>query len=186
MTLSLPEPFTLALDLRSGAMQPYTTHVQRRASDLRGAFSDAEALDRLIEGGDPLIYEVLQFDIPEETGQLVSCTTVLHPGSVGDEYYMTKGHYHSVRETAEVYLGLSGQGYLLLMTEEGDCDAKPMGPGTLAYVPPCWAHRSVNTGTEPYVSLAVYPADAGHDYEAIEQLGFKQRVLRGINKPVVQ
>jgi len=48
-----------------------------------------------------------------------------------------------------------------------------MGPGTLAYVPPRWAHRSVNSGDHPYVTLAVYPAQAGHDYLAIEESGLR-------------
>jgi glucose-6-phosphate isomerase len=53
-----------------------------------------------------------------------------------------------------------------------------MGPGTVAYVPPNWAHRTVNTGEEPFVFFAVYPGQAGHDYGTIEKTGFPQRVLR--------
>jgi glucose-6-phosphate isomerase len=182
---ALPEPFALLLDAASGRLDPHTTRIQRRASDLRGAFADAAALDRLIEAGDPPLYEVLQYDVPEETGQLICCTTVLQPGTVGDEYYMTRGHYHAVRETAEVYLGLSGQGLLLLRTEDGRASAQQLAPGTVAYVPPCWAHRSVNTGTEPLVFLAVYPGQAGHDYAAIDQTGFGRRVLRTADGPVL-
>jgi glucose-6-phosphate isomerase len=182
---ALPEPFALLLDLRSGRLDPHTTRIQRRASDLRGAFADAAALDRLIEVGDPLLYEVLQYDVPEEAGQLICCTTVLQPGTVGDEYYMTKGHYHAARETAEVYLGLSGQGLLLLRTEDGRASTQQLAPGTVAYVPPYWAHRTVNTGTEPLVFLAVYPGQAGHDYAAIEQTGFGQRVLRTADGPAL-
>ncbi len=99
---------------------------------------------------------------------------------------MTKGHFHSVRDTGEVYLGLSGHGYLLLMTEEGGRSASPMGPGTVAYVPPYWAHRTVNTGDEPFVFFAVYPGQAGHDYGTIEQSGFAQRVLRTPEGPVLR
>ena len=47
-----------------------------------------------------------------------------------------------------------------------------MRPGTVAYVAPCWAHRTVNTGSEPFVFLAVYHGDAGHDYGTIETEGF--------------
>jgi glucose-6-phosphate isomerase len=185
MSRALPEPFALLLDLQSGRLDPHTSRVERRASDLRGAFADAAALDRLIGAGDPVLYQVLQYDVPEETGQLICCTTVLQPGTVGDEYYMTKGHYHAVRETAEVYLGLSGHGWLLLRAEDGDTSAQQLGPGTVAYVPPCWAHRTVNTGADPLVFLAVYPGQAGHDYAAIEQTGFGQRVLRTAGGPVL-
>jgi len=176
-------PFALTVDFRSGELEPHTTRTERRASDLRGYFDDVAALDRLAEDGNPLVYEVLQYDVPEEVGQLICCTTVLHPGTVGDEYFMTKGHYHSVRATGEVYIGLSGQGYLLLMTEDGDSAATPMEHGTVAYVPPHWAHRTVNTGDEPFVFFAVYPGQAGHDYGSIEKTGFAQRLLRTSQGP---
>jgi glucose-6-phosphate isomerase len=52
-----------------------------------------------------------------------------------------------------------------------------MEPGTVAYVPPRWAHRTVNTGDETFVFFAVYHGDAGHDYGTIETEGFPQRVL---------
>lgn len=178
-------PFSLLLDLRSGRLDPHTSRTERRASDLRGAFADAGALEALIAGGDPVLYEVRQYDVPQDTCQLTCCTTVLQPGTVGHEYYMTKGHYHAVRETAEIYVGLSGQG-LLLRTEDGQSSAQPMRPGTVAYVPPCWAHRSVNAGAEPLVFLAVYPAQAGHDYGAIEGTGFGQRVLSTAAGPALR
>jgi len=46
------------------------------------------------------------------------------------------------------------------------------------YVPPFWAHRSVNTGDEPLISFCVYPADAGHNYGDIEKQGFPQKITR--------
>jgi glucose-6-phosphate isomerase len=153
---------------------------------MKGAYGDLATCEDMVEAGDPLVYEVLQYDVPEEVGQLICCTTVLHPGTVGDEYFMTKGHYHSVRATGEVYLGVSGHGYLLLMTEEGGHSALLMGPGTVAYVPPYWAHRTVNTGEEPFAFLAVYPGQAGHDYGTIEHSGFAQRVLRTAQGPVLR
>jgi glucose-6-phosphate isomerase len=178
-------PFALMLDFGSGALEPHTSRTERRLSDLRGAFLNGLALEALVQDGDPIVYEVLQYDVPEETGQLICCTTVVHPGTVADEYFMTKGHYHAVRGTAEVYLGLKGQGYLLLMTEKGDSSAVLMSPGTVAYVPPYWAHRTVNTGEEPFVFFAVYPGQAGHDYGTIERTGFARRVLRSTAGPVL-
>jgi glucose-6-phosphate isomerase len=186
MTTTPLDPFALMLDFRSGALEPYTSRIERHLSDMSGAYADPDSLKYLVEEGDPLVYEVLQYDVPQQVGHLICCTTVLHPGTVGDEYFMTKGHYHSVRDTGEVYLGLSGRGYLLLMTEEGGHSASPMGPGTVAYVPPYWAHRTVNTGEEPFVFFAVYPGQAGHDYGTIEQSGFVQRVLRTAEGPVLR
>jgi glucose-6-phosphate isomerase len=153
---------------------------------MEGAYADTAALAELVEAaGDPVVYAVEQRDVPEEVGQLVCCTTVLNPGIVGDEYFMTKGHYHAVRETGEIYLGLSGKGRVLLQTEDGEARVLPLERETVAYVPPCWAHRTVNVGEEPLVFFAVYPGQAGHDYGAIEASGFSQRVVRTPSGPAV-
>jgi glucose-6-phosphate isomerase len=179
------EPFALVLTLESGRLEPHTSRIERRASAMEGAYADATALEQLIEEGDPVVYEVQQRDLPEEVGQLVCCTTTVNAGTVGDEYFMTKGHYHAVRETAEIYLGLSGEGRLLLQTEVGETSVLRLDRGTVAYVPPSWAHRTVNVGNDPLVFFAVYPGQAGHDYEAIEASGFARRVFRTASGPVV-
>jgi glucose-6-phosphate isomerase len=53
-----------------------------------------------------------------------------------------------------------------------------MTEGVIGYIPPGWAHRSVNTGDEPYSFLAVYPGSAGHDYGWVLDHGMGSRVLR--------
>jgi glucose-6-phosphate isomerase len=58
-----------------------------------------------------------------------------------------------------------------------------MEPGTIGYIPPGWAHRSVNTGSEAYSFLAVYPGGAGHDYGWVLQHGMGQRVFEGGDGP---
>lgn len=170
-------PFSAVVEAATGRLDPATSTIERHLSDMRGFYGDADAEARLLAGGDPVVYEVFQYDVTEATGELFVCTTVLRPGRVGDEYFMTKGHYHQVRDRAEVYFGLKGHGMLLLQTEEGAFTATEMGPGTVAYVPPCWGHRTVNTGDEDFVFLAVYPGDAGHDYGSIETTGFARRVV---------
>jgi len=177
-------PFALKLDFESGTLGGHTTRIERRVSALGGAYADVRALNALVAAGDPLVYEVEQRDVPEEVGQLICCTTVIQPGVVGEEYFMTKGHYHAERETGEVYLGLSGNGYLLLQSGDETAELE-MKRGTVAYVPPGWAHRTVNTGETPFVFFAVYPGQAGHDYSAIEQSGFARRVLRTPEGPIV-
>jgi glucose-6-phosphate isomerase, archaeal len=178
------EPFALALDLATGKLAPHTSHIVRRVSDMRGLYAAVEAEERLAAAHNPNVYEVLQYDVPADNGQLVCCTTVIEPGLVGAEYFMTKGHFHEKRETGEVYLGLSGRGYLLMFVD-GRAAELEMRPGTLAYVPPFWAHRTLNVGDDAFSFLAVYPADAGHDYAAIEETGFPRRVLRSSSGPVV-
>ncbi|MDR7416280.1 MAG: glucose-6-phosphate isomerase family protein [Armatimonadota bacterium] len=164
---------------------PNTVRTVRRASDLRGLFADAPSLEALVRAGDPVVYETYEPPIPDGPGHLRYGLTVLHPGRVGREYFMTRGHFHLRRETAEVYVPLRGRGVLVLQDEGGRCRVEGLHPGTVVYVPPGWAHRSVNTGPEPLVFLYVYPADAGHDYETVARTGFRVRVLAENGQPQV-
>ncbi len=177
---SLMDPFSVALDLEQGALLDAKSHLVRRASDMRGYYADEAALAALVARGDPVHYEVFEVPVPQQPGHLMYCISKLLPGRVGDEFWMTKGHYHQVLGTAEIYLCLSGEGLMLMKTAEGRCASEPMRRGRMVYVPPCWAHRSINTGGEPLVSFCVYPAEAGHNYGDIATEGFPQRAfLRG-------
>jgi glucose-6-phosphate isomerase len=127
-------------------------------------------------------YEVFEVKLPEEPGQLKFCISTTYAGTVGGECFMTKGHYHAVPGTAEVYLCLRGEGYMLMKLSNGESACERFLPGRLCYVPPYWAHRTVNTGAEPLSSLCVYPAEAGHNYGDIEKEGFPLRVFRRSGK----
>ena len=175
---NLVSPFGIDFDLAAGVMKCPDKHLVRRASDMRGYYSDAEALEGIIQSGDPLHYETFEKELPEEYGHLLFCISKLEPGSVGGECFMTKGHYHTVIETAEIYLCLRGEGYMVMKTTDGEFAAERMQPGRMVYVPPCWAHRSVNTGDESLISLCIYPAEAGHNYGDIESEGFPKRVVK--------
>jgi glucose-6-phosphate isomerase len=176
---TLFSPFGTDIDLAAGDMKEPDRKIERRASSMRGHYRDAEALEMLIrDGGDPLHYEVLEKDIPERYGHLRIAISKLQPGDVAGECFMTKGHYHEAAETSEIYLCLRGTGYMLLKTEDGRCEALDMRPNRLVYVPPYWAHRSINTGKEPLVSLCIYPGEAGHNYGDIERQGFPKRIFK--------
>ena len=175
---SLIEPFAVQFDLAEGIMENPDDHVARKASDMRGYYADESALERLIVQGDPLHYETFESSVPEEYGQVKFCISKLYAGLVGDECFMTKGHYHSVLEAGEIYLCLKGQGLLLMKTSDGQCRWETFSPGRLVYAPPYWAHRSINTGDEPLISLCAYPGDAGHNYGDIRQDGFPKRVFK--------
>jgi glucose-6-phosphate isomerase len=99
---------------------------------------------------------------------------------------MTKGHYHTRVETGEIYLCLRGEGFMMMKTADGQCRWEPMVRGRMVYVPPYWAHRSINTGSEPLVSFCVYPGDAGHNYGDIATEGFPKRVFRRDGRIAIQ
>jgi glucose-6-phosphate isomerase len=181
------QPFAVDVDMADGVMDECDRVITRRASDMLGYYADDRALRRLVrEEADPVHYEVFEKTVPAEYGHLAVCISKLYPGVVGEECFMTKGHYHADPGTAEVYLGIRGRGYILIKNPAAACILQPIERGRFIYVPPHWAHRSVNTGTEPLVSLCVYPAQAGHNYGDIERDGFPRRVYVRNDKEVVE
>ena len=155
-------------------------HIERRLSAMNGQFLDQPAYQAMLAREDTLVYEVYEVKRPEIEGELLMGISIVHPGKVGSEYFMTKGHFHTVLETAEVYYCLRGEGYMVMETPEGEACVEALAPGRVLYVPPCWAHRSVCTSRkEDLVTFFVYPGNAGHDYGTIEQKGFRKLVVDG-------
>lgn len=170
-------PFSIQVDVSNGSIPAAALVQSRRLSDMRGLYAYKEA-EETLAAQNPLIYEVyLAYDMPPVEGQLAYSTTVIQAGKVSEEYFMTKGHYHSLGNRGELYYGLKGEGLFLMQAETGEVHAEAMCAGTGAYVPPYWGHRTVNTGSEPFVFLAVYPADAGYNYQSIAQKGFAALVV---------
>ncbi len=178
-TPGLVGPFAAMLGFDSGSLTPHRATFVRRLSEMAGAYQDGAAARAILAGGDdPVIYLGYDGDVPEEPGHLLFRTTIINPGTIGSEFFMTKGHHH-VRDSAEFYLGMSGMGVMLMESRDGKFAAERLLPSAVVYVPPGWAHRTVNTGGTPLAFLAVYSGDAGHDYASVERSGFSRRVHRG-------
>lgn len=173
----IPPELAFRFDLEAGAIAgaPVT---RRYLSDLEGCFADAAAYAAARAAGNPLLYTVSTIEPARGPGDLHCGVGVLMPGRVGSEYFMTKGHFHARREAAEVYVGLRGEGVMLLEDEAtGESRIEPLGQGRVVYVPGHTAHRTLNSGSVPLVYLGIYPADAGHDYGAIAQSNFRMVVV---------
>lgn len=180
------QPFVTEVDFASGALSSPGYVIQRKLSDMAAMYADETAASRILaQEGDRLIYEVQGVELPAEEGQIPHCTTRITPGRVGAEFHMTKGHYHARREQGEVYFGLSGRGYLVMQTESGETSVQEMVAGSAAYVPPYWAHRTVNVGDVDFVFFSVWEARAGHDYGTIERDGFRKLVVMRDGVPAV-
>jgi glucose-6-phosphate isomerase, archaeal len=169
-------PFNIYFDLKSGQSSDRKP-TKRYLSNMKGMFSDDKALNELIEKEDSLVYEFFELSLPSTPGDLLFGTSILYPGKVGNEYFMTKGHFHKILETAEVYYCMSGRGYMLMEDPEGHWDAQELTPGRMVYVPKCWAHRTVNVGKEPFVTFFAFRGDAGHDYGTIETKGYRKLLV---------
>jgi glucose-6-phosphate isomerase len=169
-------PFVIDFNLLTGKSADRES-TKRHLSKMKGMYADDLAFEQILSEGDPLLYEFYELELPASSGELLFGTSIVFPGKVGNEYYMTKGHFHTILETAEVYYCLSGEGILLMENPEGEWNTQEMKAGAAVYVPPRYAHRSINTGDTPLVMFFVFRADAGHDYGTIETKGYRKLVV---------
>lgn len=174
--MSAPLPSSVMIDAASGAVSPFTGRYQKRLSELDGIFHDRAAwADAIRADADPVVYEVIE--CRQDGNDLFFGTTIVAPGQVGAEFYMTRGHFHARRDRGEVYATTSGQGILLLETRSGQTKALEMREGSVASIPPDWAHRTINTGDCPLVFTWVCAVDAGNDYAPIRERGMRKLVV---------
>jgi glucose-6-phosphate isomerase, archaeal len=157
---------------------------ERRLSDLAGIFQDEAAYSSLCAAGNPLVYSVEAVEPGTGDGDLHYGLGVIYPGRVGREYFMTKGHLHNWREAAELYIGLSGTGVMLLEDEAtGESRMLPLGAGCAVYVPGRTGHRTANIGETPLSYIGVYPAQAGHDYGVYASRNFRYAIIDQDGQP---
>jgi glucose-6-phosphate isomerase len=179
-------PFTFILSMPEIIPSRVDNHIERRLSALKGQFTDQATYEKMLANEDQLIYEVYEIKRPEVEGELLMGVSIIHPGKVGNEFFMTKGHFHSILDTSELYYCIRGEGYMVMETPEGETSVEALTPGKILYVPPRWAHRSICTSRqEDLVTFFVYPANAGHDYGTIERVGFRKLVVEGLNGPEI-
>jgi glucose-6-phosphate isomerase, archaeal len=163
---------SLRFDSHTAALEGQPEN-KRRLSTLADCFADEAAYRAAVAAGDPVLYATSGVETASGDGQLHYVIGMIEPGKIGDEYYMTKGHLHAWRPAAEVYIGLSGEGVMLLQDEEtGECIALPLAAERVVYVPGHTAHRTINTGSEPLVYWGVLSSAAGHDYGSVADRNF--------------
>jgi len=170
------------LDLTSGVFAGAEAQSRKTLRDLARYFRDPAA----IQNEDLLVYET--FGCPGEVEgppRLLYATTVLQPGKVGDEYFMTRGHFHLDPTRGENMLTLRGQGALILMNRLGDAWQEKMEPGSVHDIDGRYAHRVVNTGDEPLVFYVTWMSDCGHDYAQIERDGFSKKLIETPDGPAL-
>ncbi len=179
------QPSVIDFDLQSG-LSATKEPLRRRLSAMKGMFHDTAAYDAALKESDRLLYEFYDMGIRAADTEVAHGTSITYPGRIGDEYHMTKGHFHTVLDTAEVYYCLRGHGYMMMETPEGECAWRELTPGKALYVPGRWAHRSINVDPdEPLVTFFAFPGHAGHDYGSIETRGFRKLMVERDGRPTV-
>ena len=172
-------------DMKSGLSETLDTE-KRYLSQMKGMFSDSAAFESAVQNGNPMVYEFHSLDVGESSGDLAFGCSILNPGKVGDEYYFTKGHFHTILNTSEVYYCLNGHGYMLMENMRGDWSAQELTPGKAVYVPKGYAHRSVNVSKEEkLVTFFLFRADAGHHYGTIETKGYRKLLVERDGVPTI-
>ncbi|MFD2305374.1 glucose-6-phosphate isomerase family protein [Enterococcus termitis] len=131
--------------------------------------SYAEYYQELTELDDPekVIYEVEYHDngLKEgDEGGLFWGISHVMPGTIGDEYHMTKGHLHQKKATGEYYWGLKGEGLLLLVFADNSYELQEVKEGSVHYIPGNTSHRLINSGIEKLSVGACWLTESGHDY----------------------
>lgn len=167
---------SLKLDFSSGIYADRPPQSVRRLRDIAELFAHREAIGP--NRADEVVNEI--HGSPAEVegpGRLLHATTILHPGTVEGEYFMTRGHFHTDPNRGELMFNLSGKGEALLMDRDGKSWTEPMTPGSVHDIDGRHAHRVVNTGTEPLIFLVTWMSDCGHDYESIREKGFGMRLF---------
>jgi glucose-6-phosphate isomerase, archaeal len=171
------KPFEEKINLENGFLGKEAKRTERKLNDLTSFFLDSKSVSEFLKKDNPLVYEVYESVVPNKEGHIIFGTSIIYPGKIGKEFFMTKGHYHLKPASAEVYFCFKGKGFLIMQDLKGETAVITMEPGSVGYVPPLWAHRTVNHGKEPFICFFSVPADAGHDYSKIEKNGFKINVL---------
>jgi glucose-6-phosphate isomerase, archaeal len=127
-------------------------------SELKEFLKDKKKADEILTLKNPLVYEVKSI----EENEISYGLTLMNPGKVGKEYFMTKGHVHK-NLSSETYYLLSGKATLIL--KKGKETIKvPMKKDFFHYIPQGYAHRVINNGNVPALFLSVYQTDSKPDY----------------------
>ena len=176
--------FHVDFDLKTG-LSKTAISTKRYLSNMKGMYADNQTFEKQLAKNDNLIYEFYEMGAPEDSRDLAMGTSIIYPGKIGNEYYMTKGHFHTILDTSEVYYCFQGEGFMLLENPEGDWKTEPLIPSVCVYVPKRYAHRTVNIGNTPLITFYTFRGDAGHDYGTIETKGYRKLIIEKSGKPAI-
>lgn len=168
--------------------------------ELGGQFSDRKLFDLKdvlmqpidLDGNRDLYYMYRDVCNPVDEGKIKENhlrydMTVILPGTIGEEYSKTLGHYHPDKEGSrvsypEVYEVISGRAFYLLQRPKRTGDSFDFGTieeaflievkaGEKAIMPPDFGHITINLDPEPLVMSNWVSGDFQSDYSQIKNYG---------------
>lgn len=148
----------------------YDQKIIRTLKDMKTKYKDKEKARQILKTKNPIIYTVYSKKLKNRNTDL----TVMNPGTIGKEYYMTKGHRHKSRGK-ETYTLKKGKGILLVQNKTSQViTLKKDKPVTISGTS---GHRLINTGNTRMEVMTSYPKKTTKDYS----FKFKARVFK--NEP---
>lgn len=145
----------------------HSKEIIRTLKDLKHMYYDQNTVKKILKKQNPEIYKVF---IKKMKGLNLGLT-VMNPGTIGREYYFTKGHIHK-KKSKESYILVEGKGKLILQNKKSMIITLKKGKHTI--VPEDYAHRLVNIGNKKLKVLTIYKTDSGHKYN----IKFKKRLFK--------
>lgn len=127
--------------------------IVRKLRDMADRFKNSSKIDR-----NKILYRVFI----RNYGEYEMGLTVIEPGKVNGEFFMTKGHRHE-KPLSEVYILFSGRGKLLI--EGRSSKVYDLKKGKQYIISGRDGHRLVNTGKTKLKVMTIYFKEAGRNYD---------------------
>ncbi|MEM3074872.1 MAG: glucose-6-phosphate isomerase family protein [Candidatus Pacearchaeota archaeon] len=135
----------------------------RKLKDLKGIFMNFNLSEKKI------LNEIVYETYTKKLSPINLTLTILYPGKINEEFYMTKGHIHKTK-TPEFYILIEGKG--ILLTQKGNkIKTTNMKRGKIELIYGDWAHRIINTGNKKMKVMTIYHENSKPDYN----ITFKRR-----------
>ncbi len=158
------------INLRNFLLKNYDKKIVIKLSDMEGYFADKDAYQRMLKKN-PTVYKVYRKII----NGIELSLTILHPGKVGKQHFMTRGHYH-LKPYLELMMLLKGKG--IFVEKKGKKIIKTNLEKNKVYVLlPDYAHRTVNTGNKEMEFITVQKAGAGHNYKKFKKEAMEKIIV---------
>ena len=93
--MKIIDPVLADFKKTSGKFNQVTGHYSKTFSDLEGMYENELEFQKMLpKWRNRVVYEVWEHRSSENRGDLVFGTSVMKPGLVGDEFFLTRGHQH--------------------------------------------------------------------------------------------
>ena len=134
-----------------------------RLKDMDNRFKDQISIKE-----NPIIYRVfIKKFSPINLG-----LTVINPGAINKEFFMTKGHIHT-KKTPEFYILFEGSGLLLIQKNNKQKTIK-LKKEEITLIPEDYVHRLINIGNKKLKVLTIYHENSKPDYN----IRFKKKFFK--------